>query len=219
MDYKRDESALGYFGAISDGMRRWMAEGDVKGAHAEWLWYMNEAGKCYRDKVSDGHNSHAADVVQSVLCTIGNLIPNVSENRPAHAMIDALVELVVEAPTGKREHPLFNHSGWPGTTDKGSLRQQKIVGQSLACLALLEHFKHPRRASAIADALNKADYPTTAATVRDWKRRKLKVWPIAYGAYADGMNNLPRVISEYGITDAVSAESFVRTALKLAVAT
>lgn len=219
MDYKRNESARGYFGAISDSMKQDLSQGDVRAAHSSWLWYMNEAGKCYRDKVADNHKSEAASVIQTALCTIGDLIPDSEENKPARLIVDALIALVVEAPTGKKTHPLFNHEGWAGTTDKGSLRQQVIVGQSLACLALLEHFQHRRGASVIADALDKAGYQVAAATVRDWKRRKLKGWPLAWEAYADGMNNLPRVIAENAISDAKSAEAFVERALKLAVVT
>lgn len=200
---------------VNEEVRTTLQSGNATGALKEWAWFFNELSKDYANRTG---NESAFSAMEAII-SIASLLPQDGEYAPARALIDDLLKLVTELPTGKRTHKLFDWNGIVGTWDKGSPGQQVIVGQSLACLALLEHFTHRRGASVIADALGNAGYSVAAATVRDWKKRKLRGWPLAWEAYADGMNNLPRVIAENDISDAKSAEAFVKRALKIAVAT
>lgn len=200
---------------VNEEVRATLQSGNATGAHKEWAWFFNELSKDYAKRTGN----EAAFAASEAIMSIASLLPQDDEHSPSRALIDDLLKLLTELPTGKRTHKLFHWDGIAGTWDKGSPGQQVIVGQSLACLALLEHFKHRRGASVIADALGKAGYSVAAATVRDWKKRKLPGWPLAWEAYADGMNNLPRLIAENAISDAKSAQAFVEKALRIAVAT
>lgn len=200
---------------MNEEVRAVLRAGNATGAHKEWAWFFNELSKDYVNRTGN----EAAYAATEAIVSIASLLPQDEEYAPSRALIDALLKLLTELPTGKRTHKLFHWDGIAGTWDKGSPGQQVLIGQSLACLALLEHFKHPRGASVIADALRAAGYSVAAATVRDWKKRKLPGWPLAWEAYADGMNNLPRVIAENAISDAKSAQAFVEKALKAAVVT
>lgn len=200
---------------VNEEVRATLRAGNATGAHKEWAWFFNELSKDYAKSTG----KEAAYAASEAIMSISSLLPQDDEYAPSQALIDALLKLLTELPTAKRTHKLFHWNGIAGTGDKGSPGQQVLVGQALACLALLEHFKHTRGASVIADSLQKAGYTVAAATIRDWKNRKLRGWPLAWEAYANGMNNLPKVITENAISDANSAQTFVEKALKIAVAT
>lgn len=222
-DYSRNDWVRGYYAAAVDQMRADFTHGDLGAVHAQWLWFMNEAGKCYRDKTeAPGQPSYdpkeAAMTAMCALLATEELIPDEPANLPAKQLLDAVRLLIIEAPTKRKRHPLFDWERIAGTTDKGSVRQQAIVGTSLAYLALLEHFKHPRPSPVISETLRSAGVDYSAATVRGWKTQ-LKKWPVAFEAYKLGMNSLPDHIARVLLESAGDAEKFVRRALKSAVVT
>ena len=162
-DHARRNAAV-----VQEEVRALILANDVAGAHQLWAWFFNELSKDYANL----SGNDAAYAASEAIVAIVSMLPKSEEYAPSRAFVDSLMSLITELPTGKRTHKLFHWDGIAGTWDKGSVRQQIIVGQSLACLALLEHFNHSGGATVIASALGKAGFTVTAATVRDWKTRK-----------------------------------------------
>lgn len=198
-----------------------LAAGDHARAHALWLFLLNAAGERYFESLAQQPNpnhSEAAQSAMNALIAVFNLIPDEPTYRPARDLVNALVALLVEAPTGKREHPLFSGRGWEGTYDKGSLRQQHVIGLSLASVWLLEQHHHNRPVRFVADCLKGAGYEAKRGTVSSWKSR-LSSGTIAQTvmeneknwAIAEGLLDEPR--------DPARAERIVSERLKSAVAT
>lgn len=207
-------------GAAVGNIRHSLASDDIFGAHTSWLWLMNASGEDFALRLAGPNPDHTgawrASISALVACSA--LIPDHPDNKAAKAMVDALVALVVEAPTGKREHPLFRGTGWVGTYGKGSLKLQHIIGHSLACVWLLKQLGHRSPDKFVAKVLNDAGHEVTRITLSGWKKR-IDGWEVATAVrddfiariHADGFLSRDGVHSQ--------SEAIIKAALSQAVAT
>lgn len=206
-------------GEAVETIRAAIKEGNAAAGLEGWLFLMNASSEDYFRKLSrqPQDNTGAANAMMQALIAVWSLIPPNDDFQPTRKLLDALIAFVVEAPTGKRTHPLFKGKGWRGTFSEGSLPKQHIIGDAMAYVWLLEQRKERKTVSFVSQALCDAGFDTTGSTVSSWKRR-ICGWDIAQTARDNRIHELVEAGLDAPAKARSEIESIIRGSLKRAVA-
>lgn len=188
-------------------------QGDSAAAIDLWARILTTEGNMYRDAVASENWKAAAAAGLGALIASASLLPLRDEFAPAHAILDALQNLIIE----RGSHPILrNTAKIRGLGKGGSVEREQVAAIALCCWLFLEEWQHPSPAATVGAALRAAGYSVQDDTIRSWRNRQLDrdligVQPVHL---LDDLKRDPRAAQVQSIA---GAETFVREILRQAI--